>query len=334
MSKLQKTTKNPALSICIPAYNRPLWLQRALVSIVNHSKSVSHKLEIIISDDTPDTSCQQVVQKILQQWSGRWRYIHNKNSLGMAQNWNQSLELATGDYVLILHDDDFLLNDSVTKILRTIESEWRRYPVLLFSVKVVNERQRVLKHQRVKQAIFLPPAKALKQVLSNSSFVRFPAIVFQRKVLDEIGYFNPDIGGIADLDMWVRLFSRYGVFCLPETTCAYTVHSQALTMNMFTQMTVDKLLSLFKKIEEQNLLSTEELRICKRLFIHQFILAGAFRFLRKGKLNKANAIMQLLNHAEVIRLGTSLKWLPIRQAFEIYLFILNLLHLIYNSFIK
>lgn len=322
------------LSICIPAYNRPLWLQRALVSIINSSESIYNKFEIIISDDTQDTSCQQVVQQTLQQWPGQWCYVHNQKSLGMAQNWNQSLQLATGDYVLVLHDDDFLLNEAVTKILRILESQRNKYSVFLFGVKVVNEKERVIKNQRFKKAIYLPPKAALKQVLSNSSFVRFPAIVFERQVLHEIGYFNPDIGAIADLEMWVRLFSKYGVFCPPETTCAYTVHSQALTMNMFTQMTVDKLLSLFKIIEEKNLLSTEELRICKRLFIHQFILAGAFRFLRKGKPNKANAVMQLLNHAEVIRLGTSLKWLPIRQAFEIYLFIFNLLHLIYNSFIK
>jgi hypothetical protein len=33
--------------------------------------------------------------------------------------------------------------------------------------------------------------------------------------------------------MWVRLFSRYGVRCLPHATCAYTIHEAAAITGMW-----------------------------------------------------------------------------------------------------
>ena len=50
--------------------------------------------------------------------------------------------------------------------------------------------------------------------------------------------FDTTVGGATDTDMWVRLFSRYGVRCLPQATCAYTIHEAAATTGMWNPGTI------------------------------------------------------------------------------------------------
>jgi glycosyltransferase involved in cell wall biosynthesis len=297
------------LSICIPAYNRPDWLKRGINSII--SQGIVEQIEIIISDDSTDERCKKVVQELLINWSGQWQYQANKPSLGMAENWNYSLKLAQGKYVLVLHDDDFLYSESLQNILTKISDCDRA--VMLFGVAVVNEKEKVLKRQ-INEG-YLAPKAALIKLLSNSSFVRFPAMVIQRQVFKEVGFFNAALGEPTDLDMWIRLFSHYGVLCVPTITCAYTVHSQALTMGVFNQTTIRRLLEIFSRVTD--VLNPQELDRCKGKFFHQFILAGAFRMLRRKNLTEFRRVMELFNLPELQGLDCPLKWLFFRWVFGI-----------------
>jgi glycosyltransferase involved in cell wall biosynthesis len=297
------------LSICIPAYNRPDWLRRAIASIL--ASGITESIEIIVSDDSTDDRCEQVVQEVLRTWAGKWHYGANRPGLGMAKNWNRSIRLATGTYVLILHDDDFLYPSAVTDILTNVKKHDKE--VFLFGVRVVDERERVLKTQA--RVGYLPPREALRAVLSNSSLVRFPAIVVRRSVFAEVGYFDASVGEPADLEMWTRLFSRYGVMCVPSITSAYTVHSRALTMGMFSEGTVKKLLVIFDRVP--SLLSEEELGECRASFFHQFLLAGAFRMVRRGKWREFREVMGLFELEELRELPWPAKWWFFRWGFGI-----------------
>jgi hypothetical protein len=234
----------------------------------------------------------------------------------MAENWNQAIRMARGEYVLVLHDDDFLLSGGVQAILRCLEGE-PGFSVFLFGVRVVNERERVLRRQGVRRSRYLPPREALRALLSNSSFVRFPGIVVKREAFESAGYFEPRWGEPADIEMWIRLFGQYGVYCAAQTTCAYTVHSQALTMGAFNEKTVNVLLALFEKASALGLLSLSELEDCRAKFFHQFILAGAFRMARRGKWREFGEVMGLFELAELRGLNCPLKWWVFRRGFGV-----------------
>lgn len=310
--------KSVQLSICIPAYNRPQWLQRALLSIDLDNPIVQETVEIIISDDSTNPTCFNIVHQVMNGWAGNWKYVHNQPSLGMANNWNQAVKLASGRYILILHDDDFLLKHAVRLLLDGINAYAQKYPVLLFGVHVVNERERLLRRQTVPTPRWLAPKQALINVLSHSSFVRFPAIVIQRQAFETIGYFDPTVGGPADIEQWMRLVSQFGLMQIPSVTCAYTVHAQALTMGMFNIDTVRTVLDLFQRATEFDLLSLDELEAAKSDFFHQFILAGTFRQIRRGRLKRSYEVMELFKSKELSGLRSSKKWRWVRYLFEAY----------------
>lgn len=89
------------ISICIPAYKRPENLQRLLTSI---AVQTFEDYEIIITDDSPDDS----VTKMIEQFSELpISYFKNERSLGTPANWNRAISLAKGEWIKLMHDDDW-----------------------------------------------------------------------------------------------------------------------------------------------------------------------------------------------------------------------------------
>jgi glycosyltransferase involved in cell wall biosynthesis len=97
---------NQSVSICIPAYKSPSLLNRCLNSIVN--QTYKH-IEIIITDDSPNDEVFDVVKKFAG--DTRIKYLKNHSALGTPENWNEGLRLASGEYIKIMHHDDWFTSD-------------------------------------------------------------------------------------------------------------------------------------------------------------------------------------------------------------------------------
>ena len=91
------------ISICIPAYKKPEFVIRAIQSILKQSYK---KVEIVISDDSPNEDIKIAIQPYISEVD--IKYYHNQPALKSPMNWNNALDKASGDYVMLLHQDDWL----------------------------------------------------------------------------------------------------------------------------------------------------------------------------------------------------------------------------------
>lgn len=312
-------SNSPLLSICIPAYNRPAWLKRAVSSILATPTNQQPQVEIIVSDDSTTSDCQKVVHELLVNWQGNWHYDANSPSLGMAGNWNQCIKMASGEYVLVLHDDDYLETKAPSKILQTLQQN-PNASALLFGVNVVTPQQQIRKQQFAKSQHYLNPEAALTQVLTDSSFIRFPGMVLKKEVFQTVGYFDDTIGGIADIQMWVRVCQKYGLLRIPTITANYTVHANALTMKMFNTQVLKELEGVFNEVKSQHLLSPNVLEICKTNYFHQFILAGTVRYIKTWEIKIAREIFKLFNQIDLTKKQVKPKWKIIKFILRLVLF--------------
>jgi glycosyltransferase involved in cell wall biosynthesis len=101
----------PVLSITMPTRNRPALFERALGSIIKATASLVEHIEITVSDGSDDDATGKVAERLLASWPGRHRYVWNRPGLALVDNLNRAIELATGDWIQQLHDDDYLLPD-------------------------------------------------------------------------------------------------------------------------------------------------------------------------------------------------------------------------------
>jgi glycosyltransferase involved in cell wall biosynthesis len=99
------------VSICIPTCNRPGLVRQAIDSA---RAQTYRSIEIIVSDDSTNKDTEQALTDLIR--PGIVRYVHNNRPLGQAGNINQLFDLSRGELLLLLHDDDLLLPESVADL--------------------------------------------------------------------------------------------------------------------------------------------------------------------------------------------------------------------------
>jgi glycosyltransferase involved in cell wall biosynthesis len=103
------------ISICIPQYNRAPILMRNLEMI---SHQTYRDIEVVISDDqsTDDTAMQ--LSRIISTYPFTIVYHVSAQNEGYDRNYRKSIELANGDYAIVLGNDDTLYaNDAIQKLV-------------------------------------------------------------------------------------------------------------------------------------------------------------------------------------------------------------------------
>ena len=304
------------LSVAIPTYQRPDGLRRALRSLTTVGIGEPERIEVVVSDNSADDSGEQVAAPLLARWPGPTRYVRHDPGRGMVGNFNACVELSSGRWKLILHDDDYLLPGGLLRMVNAVRAARPDDRALLFGVDVVDEHGNVRRRQHFRERAALAPAAALDRLLSTSSLVRFPAVCVREDAYAQVGPFDDSLAGFTDYDMWIRLFSRFGATLLPVTNAAYVVHGAAATEKIFDETGVAAVNELFARAWRTGLLPASQLGGHQREFLHQFILAGAWRRMRVRDWPEAARILSLLTLPSVRRLGVSPRWLPVRAAFS------------------
>lgn len=113
---------HPLLTIAIPTFRRPHLLADALGSACAQTRFVD--CEIIIIDNEPDPVWTRQVDAVIETFEDhRIRLFRNPRNVGMFGNWNRCLQLARGDHICILNDDDRLDNSFVDEAMPYADGE-------------------------------------------------------------------------------------------------------------------------------------------------------------------------------------------------------------------
>ena len=108
---------NPVfLSICIPAYKRTEYLERLLNSI---SKQDFKSFEVIVTDDSSDDTVERLCFEFKEKFA--IQYFKNTPTLGTPENWNESIRHAKGEWIKLMHDDDWFTDrNSLSEFVNAI----------------------------------------------------------------------------------------------------------------------------------------------------------------------------------------------------------------------
>lgn len=106
----------PLVSVIIPVYNVENYLKECLDSVLNQTyKNIE---VIVINDGSTDKSLH-----ILEDYSSKFnniKIIDQENS-GQSVARNKGLENAKGKYIYFLDSDDYILPDTLKKLIKKLE---------------------------------------------------------------------------------------------------------------------------------------------------------------------------------------------------------------------
>ncbi|MCO7124212.1 glycosyltransferase family 2 protein [Sporolactobacillus shoreicorticis] len=167
----------PLVSIIIPIYNVEAYLERCLISIIRQTYT---NIEILaINDGSTDRSDQ--ILHAFQKKDQRIRIIEKTNG-GQASARNLGLDLANGEYLLMVDSDDYIDADTVNQCLMTMVQN--QYDLIIFDfyqMKANGHKKRIYNGTGLHDAGTVPWNKFYKKILWED--LRFPE-----------GYWYEDLG--------------------------------------------------------------------------------------------------------------------------------------------
>lgn len=239
-------TTLPRVSICIPTYNGEEFLAQALESALAQTYP---NLEILVSDDNSTDRTLAIAQAFESRAAVDFRILSHAR-LGLVENWNFCIEKASGKYIKFLFQDDTLAPTCVEEMVTLAEQDAaiglvfaKRQVLLAASAQddphclfVYHGCQDV--HAAWTQLIPVQPGDAL---LADPHLLEEPinkigeptAVLIRKAVFTEVGLFDPELKHLIDVDMWLRIMSRYHIGFIDRTLATFRLHPNQQTNRNF-----------------------------------------------------------------------------------------------------
>lgn len=197
----------PTVSILVPTYNGANHIRPAIESVIAQ-RNVDW--ELILTDDNSSDGTADIVETY---GDSRIRVERNPVNLGPEGNWNKSLSLATGTYIKLLPQDDWIAPGALARQVAALDADRDNTIALAFGAReIINDRGDVLARRGLKS---IPAGRVAAPILRRECVRRGTnvigepgAVLFRRSLAERIGAFDGQQGYVIDLDYWLRLLAH------------------------------------------------------------------------------------------------------------------------------
>jgi len=213
----------PLVSVCIPTYNSAKYLGEAIESVLAQTFS---RYELVICDNASTDGTEELCRKYSD---ARIRYVRFDTLVPQIPNWNRCLDLATSEYVVLLHADDILEPEFLASAV-AIMNENPDVGLVHCSVRHIDEAGSPLQLQRLYETDRVDREwDLLKRLLLTGCKVNPAGVMVRRSIYISLGKFTDEIVWGSDWHMWIRIALNGPVAYLARPLARYRQHPQSGT---------------------------------------------------------------------------------------------------------
>ena len=214
----------PRVSVCIPTYNRARYLREAIESALGQTFA---DFELVVVDNCSTDETPEVAGAYAAR-DARVRYVRNERNLGLVGNFNRCVEVARGEYVALLHDDDVYLPDMLAATAGALAA----HPAAAFAYGAAEEMDDAggvvgLRRWRIGDAVLEAPLAFAHLLAFNS--VPPPAILVRATAYAAVGGYDAAMAPAVDWDLWLRMARRFPVVYIDRVLARYRLTAQSCT---------------------------------------------------------------------------------------------------------
>lgn len=220
----------PLVSLIIISYNQKNYISDCMQSLLHLTYP---NIEVLYLDDcSPDGSfaeaCRYEVQ--IRQKFEKVHFAENKENQGLIRNLNRLVEQSQGKYVKFMAADDFLLEDSIFKMVEFMETNKVHdmmygngfcgdgsvhYPLDVKGLSKLYDR-------------IQPSGVKLFEQLYERDFIAAPTVMIKREVYDKLGLYDSNLG-IEDWDYFLRIAKQGSIGYMDEVVVMYRFTNDSLS---------------------------------------------------------------------------------------------------------
>lgn len=203
----------PFWSILVTLFDRVANVERVLSSVLTQADD---SMQIDVVCDFSDAGRQEAIAgEVARVGQGRVRFHRLPRRLGHPDVFNHCLELASGRWVHILHDDDWV----EPGFYRTLRAHIEATPdvgAAFCQHSIVSRGNPTIWRSWVERETPGVIDDWLDRIALECR-VQFSAMTVRRDVYETVGGFCAAAASAFDWEMWIRIAARYPVFYVPET---------------------------------------------------------------------------------------------------------------------
>ena len=196
--KIEDLGITTTFSVVMPVYNPPLdYLRQAIESV---QAQVYPHWEICIADDaSPNAAVRELLTELAAQ-DPRIKLVFREKNGHISAATNSALEIATGDYIALMDNDDLLPPHALAYMALAAHQHPQAGLIYSDEDKVTEDN--------VRQAPYFKCQFNYELFLSQNMISHFG--VYRRSVLEEIGGFRVGYEGAQDWDLALRVIEKVG----------------------------------------------------------------------------------------------------------------------------
>lgn len=243
--KIIKMEEIPFISLCIPTYKNPAYVERLLNSVAIQSY---RDFEVVITDNSPDNAIEVVLENFKNKFP--IRYQRNEPAVNMGQNFNKGLHNARGRWIKMMHDDDwFNTPEALEKFARAARQTSSAF--IFCAYQDVYARSGKIKEESL--------LNWKKELLSEN-----PLNLFYRNVIghpstvmhinDQDLLYDPAFNWVIDIDFYMRfLVTHPGFEYIPELLVNIGIDENQMSATNYKnpRIEIPEYLSLLMKYPQQ-----------------------------------------------------------------------------------
>lgn len=207
--------RKPLVSIIIRTCQRPDVLKNALESVRNQTYK---NIQVVVVEDGENKS-----EKLLKDKFSDINYVYlaTRQKVGRSKAGNIALELADGDYLNFLDDDDILLPEHVDKLVNTLMDDRNMAAYSNAEEIQINVISYVPYKYVVKRKLLRYHQPFNRLLLYTLNYIPIQSIMFQKQLFLELGGLDEELDALEDWDLWVRYSTKTDFTYVDEKTSCY-----------------------------------------------------------------------------------------------------------------
>ncbi len=217
LPRMSTGVSQPLISVCIPAYKHAEFLKRLLDSLTIQRYD---QFEVIITDDSPDDSVYQLVQRYADRLT--LHYYKNMPALGTPGNWNAAIKKASGKWIKLIHDDDWF---SSAESLQQFVTAIKHHPDADFifsafnNVRVdrngdsstnIDQQGEIVRAEKFR----LTQLQKNPVTLLSKNIIGPPSVVIHKN--DQQIFYDTGLKWLVDMDFYIRYLKNHRSVYLDE----------------------------------------------------------------------------------------------------------------------
>ena len=219
----------PKVSVCIPTYNTARYLPEAIESALRQN---FEDYELLICDNASTDETPEICSRYRD---SRLRYERFDEFVGQAANWNRCLDLATGQYIVLLHSDDILRPDFLQRAANVLDKH-PEVGLIHCTVQHINQNGDPLYVQKLYDEDQIEEGEVtFKRLLLEGCLVNPAGLMVRRTVYEQVGRFTEEIVWGVDWHMWMRIALQAKTAYLAEALAEYRQHAQSGTSGVMAE---------------------------------------------------------------------------------------------------